>query len=58
MPLLVFRGEDEEGRVWDDGDLLFLLDHGELLLLVHHVCLLGPGAAHIIDTVILRAKLR
>ena len=47
MTLLVFRGEDEEGRVWDDGDLLLLLDHGELLLLVHHVCLLGPGAVKI-----------
>ena len=58
MPLLVFRGENEEGRVGDDGDLFLLLDHGELLLLVHHVCLLGPGAGHIIDTVILRAKLR
>ena len=48
MPLLVFRGEDEKGRVWDDGDLLLLLDHGELLLLVHHVRLLGPGAVKIL----------
>ena len=42
--LLVLRGEDEEGGVWDDGDLLLRVQRRQESSLSVHISLLRPGA--------------
>ena len=42
--ILVLRGEDEEGGVWDDGDLLLGVQCRQESSLSVHISLLRPGA--------------
>ena len=42
--ILVLRGEDEEGGVWDDGDLLLGVQRRQESSLSVHISLLRPGA--------------
>ena len=42
--ILVLRGEDEEGGVWDDGDLLLGVQRCQESSLSVHISLLRPGA--------------